>query len=101
MSEGYDDAARFEILQKVGMGEAEVKRTVNRQILTVFFMPLLVAVTHIIVAFFPISRAMIIFGVLNVPLLVITTAITVLAYIVVYWFVFRQTARTYFKIVRR
>lgn len=101
MSEGYDDAERFEILQKVGMGEAEVKKTINKQILAVFFMPLIVAVIHVAVAFFPISRAMIIFGVLNIPLLLATTALTILLYALVYLLVFRQTARTYFGIVRR
>ncbi len=101
LSEGYDDAARFEILQKVGMGEAEVKKTINKQILLVFFLPLLVAVVHVAVAFFPISRAMIIFGVINLPLLAACSALTILAYALVYLVVFRQTARTYFGIVRR
>jgi putative ABC transport system permease protein len=101
MSEGYDDAERFEILQKVGMGEEEVKRTINRQILVVFFLPLAVAVVHITVAFFPISRAMVVFGVTNIPMLVAASVFTVLAYTLVYGLVFRQTARTYFRIVRR
>ncbi len=101
LSEGYDDAGRFEILQKVGMGEAEVKKTINSQILAVFFLPLVAAVVHIVVAFFPISRAMVIFGVLNLPLLVLASALTVLAYVLVYLLVFRQTAHSYFRIVRR
>jgi putative ABC transport system permease protein len=101
ISEGYDDAGRFEILQKVGMSDAEVKRTINRQILTVFFIPLVVAVIHISVAFFPISRVMVIFGVINTALLITTTAATVIVYVLVYLLVFRRTAGTYFKIVRR
>ncbi|MDL2253542.1 FtsX-like permease family protein [Ruminococcaceae bacterium OttesenSCG-928-I18] len=101
MSEGYDDVSRFEILQKVGMGEEEVKHTINRQILVVFFLPLLVAVLHITVAFFPISRAMVIFGVLNTPLLVGATLLTIAAYTILYLLVFRQTAKTYYRIVRR
>ena len=101
MSEGYDDAGRFEILQKVGMSEAEVKKTIDKQILAVFFLPLLVAVVHIVVAFFPVSRVMIVFGVVNIPLLAVCCAFTVLAYALVYLLVFRRTARTYFSIVRR
>ncbi len=101
LSEGYDDAARFAILQKVGMGEAEVKKTINSQILLVFFLPLLVSLVHVAVAFFPISRAMILFGVLNIPLLVLASVFTALAYALVYLLVFRQTARSYFGIVRR
>lgn len=101
LSEGYDDAKRFEILQKVGMSEHEVKKTVNRQILTVFFLPLLVAVIHVAVAFFPISRAMVVFGVVNTPLLVVSSIVTILTYALIYLLVFRRTARTYFGIVRR
>lgn len=101
LSEGYDDAKRFEILQKVGMGEAEVKKTINRQILIVFFLPLLVAILHVTVAFFPISRVMVIFGIMNIPLLLATGLATILAYALVYLLVFRRTARTYFAIVRR
>jgi putative ABC transport system permease protein len=101
ISEGYDDAERFEILQKVGMSEKEVKGTINRQILAVFFIPLLVSVIHVAVAFFPISRVMIIFRVVNIPLLAVSTAGTVLVYALVYLTVFRRTAGSYFKIVRR
>lgn len=101
ISEGYDDAGRFEILQQVGMSEYEVKKTINGQILTVFFLPLVVAVVHIVVAFFPVSRAMVLFGVVNTPLLVLATALTVLAYALVYMLVYRRTAKTYFRLVRR
>lgn len=101
VSEGYDDAGRFEILQQVGMSEYEVKKTINGQILTVFFLPLVVAVIHIVVAFFPVSRAMVLFGVVNTPLLVLATALTVLAYALVYMLVYRRTAKTYFRLVRR
>jgi putative ABC transport system permease protein len=100
ISEGYDDAERFQILQKVGMGEAEVKKTINRQIMAVFFLPLLAAVVHVTVAFFPISRVMIIFGVFNIPLQAAASAVTVLVYAAVYFIVFRQTARTYYRIVK-
>uniref|UniRef100_S0DFG6 Putative ATPbinding transport protein n=1 Tax=termite gut metagenome TaxID=433724 RepID=S0DFG6_9ZZZZ len=101
ISEGYDDAERFDILQKVGMGQHEVKQTINGQILTVFLLPLVVAVVHIAVAFFPVSRAMVIFGVINTPLLAAATALTVLAYALVYLLVFRRTATAYYRIVRR
>ncbi|MDR1665267.1 MAG: ABC transporter permease, partial [Clostridiales bacterium] len=101
LSEGYDDAERFDILQKVGMGKEEVKRTINRQILAVFFIPLIVAAAHVTVAFFPISRVMVVFGVYNIPLLAASSALTALAYATVYWLVFRRTAGTYFGIVRR
>lgn len=101
LSEGYDDAERFEILQKVGMSEGEVKKTINKQIMSVFFLPLIVAVIHISVAFLPISRVMVVFGVVNKALLMAVFAVTVLVYTIVYFLVFRRTARTYYRIVKR
>lgn len=97
MSEGYDDAERFHILQKVGMSEAEVKKTINRQILTVFFLPLAVAVIHVLVAFIPIGRV----SILNTSVLWLSGAVIIALYALIYFLVFRQTARTYFAIVRR
>jgi putative ABC transport system permease protein len=100
ISEGSDDADRYAILQKVGMSGSEVKKTINSQILSVFFMPLIVAAVHIVFAFHPISRAMLIFGVSNVPLLAVATAGTVLIYALVYTLVYKGTARAYYNIVR-
>ena len=51
ISEGYEDAGRFEILQKVGMTKKEIKRSINSQILTVFTAPLLMAGVHLAFAF--------------------------------------------------
>ncbi|MFV0413785.1 MAG: ABC transporter permease, partial [Oscillospiraceae bacterium] len=101
ISEGYDDSARVDILQKVGMSDEEVKKTIGAQIRTIFFLPLGVAVLHIGVAFVAISRVMLIFGVTNTALLLVSTLVTVLLYALVYIFVYRQTARTYYRLVRR
>lgn len=101
VSEGYDDADRFAILQKVGMGEAEVKKTINSQVLTVFFAPLVVAVIHIAVALVPLSNGMLVFGLRNPLLLIGCAGGTVLIYALFYLLVYRATARTYFRIVRR
>ena len=51
VSEGYDDARRFSIMQKVGMSHREVKKSIHSQILLVFFLPLLMAVIHLAFAF--------------------------------------------------
>ena len=65
VSEGYDDHKRFEIMQKVGMSMEEVKSTVKAQILTVFFLPLIVAGIHVFGAFHMISRMLLLFGISN------------------------------------
>ena len=51
ISEGYEDQKRFEIMQKVGLSRREVRSSVRRQILMVFFLPLLMAMLHITMAF--------------------------------------------------
>ncbi len=51
ISEGYEDAARFEIMQKVGMTKKEIRKSINSQLLTVFFLPLLLAGCHLAFAF--------------------------------------------------
>ena len=51
LSEGYEDQKRFAIMQKVGMTKREIRRSINSQVLTVFFAPLLMAVLHLAFAF--------------------------------------------------
>lgn len=51
ISEGYEDQSHFNIMQKVGMTECEIKRNINSQVLTVFFMPLITAGFHLVFAF--------------------------------------------------
>ena len=47
ISEGYEDQSRFEIMQKVGMTKREIKKSINSQMLTVFFMPLIASGVHL------------------------------------------------------
>lgn len=101
VSEGYDDAGRFEILQKVGMSAGEVRGTIRSQVLAVFFLPLLAAAVHIAVAFWPVSRVLVVFGVVNLPLVALCILCTLLVYAAIYLLVYRQTASAYFKIVKR
>ena len=71
ISEGYEDAARFEILQKVGMTRKEIKKSINSQILTVFAAPLLASGVHLCFAFPLIQKLLLMFGLSNTPLLAI------------------------------
>jgi putative ABC transport system permease protein len=100
VSEGYDDKDRFVILQKVGMDDIEVKKTINKQILIVFFLPLLAALLHLWVARHMIIKLLEVFYLYNVSLTTICMAVTSLVFIVAYIIVFRLTARTYYKIVK-
>lgn len=99
ISEGYEDRERFIIMQQVGMSLSEVKKCIHSQILTVFFLPLVVAVIHICVAFNIITKLLWIFGLYNTMLFMGCTVVTILIFGVVYTVVFSLTSRTYVKIV--
>lgn len=97
ISEGYEDREKFQILKKVGMSDKEIKATIRSQILTVFFIPIIVAVIHIAAAFKAIQRIMMIFGITSLQLLIGCLVATVLIYIVVYALIYGVTAKSYYK----
>ena len=101
ISEGYEDQKRFEIMQKVGLSRREVRSSVRRQILMVFFLPLLMAILHITMAFPMIRRLLLLFGMTNTKLFIGCTAGTVLIFAVVYGVIYLMTARSYYHIVER
>ena len=94
ISEGYEDQKRFEIMQKVGLSRREVRSSVRRQILMVFFLPLLMAMLHITMAFPMIRRMLLLFGMTNTKLFIGCTAGTVLIFAVVYGLIYLMTARS-------
>ena len=101
ISEGYEDQKRFEIMQKVGLSRREVRSSVRRQILMVFFLPLLMAMLHITMAFPMIRRMLLLFGMTNTKLFIGCTAGTVLIFAVVYGLIYLMTARSFYHIVDR
>ena len=100
ISEGYDDRGRFQILQKVGMTQKETKGTILRQIVIVFFLPLVTAVIHMLVAYPVIRKLLQLMMMPNDKLFMLCTAITVVAFALIYMMIYRLTARTYYRIVR-
>lgn len=101
ISEGYDDSERFKIMQKVGMSKKEVRNTINKQILMVFFLPLVVAVIHIAFAFNVVSKLLSLFGLFSTSALIYSIAGTVVIFAVLYAVVYGLTAKTYYKIVQQ
>lgn len=99
ISEGYEDRKRFEILQKVGMSKKEVKETIKSQILIIFFLPLITAIIHIMVAFPLVNRILILLNLNNSKLFLLFTGIVILVFGLAYGIVYRWTARIYYKIV--
>ena len=101
ISEGYEDREGFIVLQKVGLDEKQTKATIRKQILTVFFLPLIFAFLHIAVAFHMLQLIVALLGATNVPLLIQTTIATCGVFLLVYILVFVITSRSYQKIVAR
>ena len=100
VSEGYEDQGRFEIMRKVGLSQREVKSSIRGQVLLVFGLPIAAAAVHIIFDFNLVARMLTMFGVRNVMTVVLCTAGTLGAFLLVYALVYVLTARTYYKIVR-
>lgn len=99
ITEGYEDKERFAIMQKVGMSREEVKRSIRSQVLTVFFLPLIVATVHISVAFPFITKLLAVFSLRNTLLFATCTGGTVLIFALFYGLVYHRTARVYYRIV--
>lgn len=99
ISEGYEDRERFQIMQKVGLDKKSIKRSINSQVLIVFFMPLVVASIHIAFNFRLMKMLLSLFGLTNVTLTFYCTIGTVVAFMAVYSIVYMLTAKVYYKIV--
>ncbi len=99
VSEGYEDAKRFDIMQKVGMSHQEVKRSIHSQVLMVFFLPLLMALIHLCFAFPMLQKILMLMMMTNLDLILLSMAGCVLVFSVFYLVIYLLTARTYYKIV--
>ena len=99
ISEGYEDQARFEIMQRVGMTKTDIRKSINSQLLLVFFLPLLFAGLHLGFAFPFVHKMLVLFNLTNLKLLIGTTVITFAIYAVFYTLVYRITSNSYYSIV--
>lgn len=101
LSEGYEDRARFVILQQVGMSADEVRSTIRVQVLMVFFLPLVMAAVHLAAAFPILMRMVSAFGVTNTRLFLLCCLITLAGFALCYVAVYAMTSRKYYSIVKR
>lgn len=99
ISEGYEDQGRFEIMQKVGMAKRDIRRSINSQMLTVFFLPLVFAGLHLVFAFPMIRKLLMLFNMVNVHLFIITTLICFAMFSLFYALVYKLTSNVYYHIV--
>lgn len=101
ISEGTQDQARYDIMQRVGMSHMEVQKTIRSQILMVFFFPIALATLHLAFAFPIIKKLLLLFGLANGDFFMKVSIITVLCFFAIYLLMFWQTSKVYYKIVER
>ena len=99
VSEGYEDQSRFAIMRKVGMTRQDIKKSINSQILTVFFTPLLMAGIHLAFAFPLVWQLLTMFSLTNKRLAICTNIGAFLIFCVFYVVIYRFTAHAYYRIV--
>lgn len=99
VTEGYEDRARFAIMRKVGMTSDDIKKSINSQILTVFFAPLLTAGLHLGFALPLVWRMLRLFGFRDLRLVILVTLAAFLLFGVFYAIIYKLTARAYYSIV--
>ncbi|MBO4938364.1 MAG: ABC transporter permease [Oscillospiraceae bacterium] len=99
ITEGYEDQSRFEIMQKVGMMKRDIRRSINSQMLTVFFLPLVTAGVHLCFAFPIICLLLRMFNMTNALLFAQTTLICFALFGLLYLLVYKVTSNAYFSIV--
>lgn len=98
--EGYEDAERFAVMRKVGLTDAEIRRSVNSQVLTVFFAPLLMAGLHMLFAMPMIRLILGAFGLHNDSLFYGIGIGCYVVFAVIYALMYLLTSRRYYRIVR-
>ena len=99
VTEGYEDEARFEIMRKVGMTAKDIRRSINSQMLTVFFLPLVTAAIHTAFAFPIVQKLLAIFNLRNTALSLMVTGVAIVIFGIFYGVVYKITSNAYYAIV--
>lgn len=101
ISEGYEDAKRFDMMKKVGMTEKDIRRSIHSQMLTVFLSPLLLAGLHLAFAFPLIWKLLQLFNFSNLFLMIGVTLACFVVFGVVYLLVYAITSNVYYSLVSK
>lgn len=100
ISEGYEDRSRFVTMKQVGLDETEAKRSIRQQLLTVFFLPALVALTHMTFAYKMLRMILELMGVDSTQQIFQVTVVSAALYLVIYLLAYGLTSRSYHQIVK-
>ncbi len=100
ISEGYADKEKFSIMKQVGLEDKLIKKTIKKQVLWIFFLPIGVAVIHTVFAFSLLSKILIMFGMRDSLELVKIYGLVSLACLVIYGMFYKFTSRVYYNVVK-
>ena len=100
VSEGYEDRERYVILKKIGIDQPMIHQSINRQVLIVFFLPLLTAFLHTALSYKIVSKIVFIFGIKG-SIIGLTMLAVAGVFMIAYFLVYKITSREYFKIINR
>ena len=100
VSEGYEDRERYSILKKIGIDQPMIHQSINRQVLIVFFLPLLTAFLHTALSYNIVSKIVLIFGIKG-SIIGLTMLAVAGVFMIAYFLVYKITSREYFKIINR
>ncbi len=99
ITEGYSDRYNFEVMQKVGLDRSEVSAVVHKEIRTMFFFPLFMAMIHLAFSLYAVAMLLAVFGLTNIWVLLLCMGAISLLFVLIYIVMYFSTARVYCKIV--
>ena len=100
ISEDYEDRERFVILQKVGLDQKQIKQTINKQVLTVFVLPVICSFIHLAFSYHILSLILKVIGVVDTTMMLSVTFSICGVFALIYVLIFMITSRSYRRIVQ-
>ena len=97
--EGYEDQKRFAIMKKLGLDDRQIRKSINSQLLTVFFLPLVGALSHLIFAHPMIEKLLSLFMISDIRLFFVTSIICFVSFSIAYFVIYKLTSNVYYRIV--
>ena len=101
MTRWIEDQKSYHILQEVGMSKHQVQKIISSQTLMVFFMPLVMAICHFLVAMIMLKQMLLLFGVTDDLLIYQISGSVIVIIVIVYYLIYRLTGRTYYHLIER
>lgn len=100
ISEGYEDESKYRIMQRIGLKQQEIRRSINGQMVVTFFAPLIIAGIHVSVAYSYMTSILLLFGLNNQTLFMMTMVGVFVVFSIFYFAIYKLTSRVYYKIIK-